>query len=67
MADEPLTLESLKQAAADIGMTRLNDAHLQDLLRATQAARARRKNLPTHTLTYGDEPAHVFSLTGEAT
>jgi len=59
-----LTEDDVRKMAADIGMTRLTDGHLQELLRATQAARARRASLPTDTLTPADEPAHVFSLTG---
>jgi len=67
MADDTLTLDEVKQLAADIGMTRLNETQLQDLLRATRAARARRKSLDMSGLTYADEPSHVFSLTGDAT
>jgi|GEM_PF-1372730 len=63
MADEKLTLEAVKKLAADIGMTRLNDTHLQDLLRATNAAHARRKALDMSGLTYADEPAHILDLT----
>jgi len=59
MKDE-LTLEEVRRMAAEIGLTRLTDEHLQQLLRATQAARARRAALPVATLTPADEPAHVF-------
>jgi hypothetical protein len=62
MTNDDLTLDDVRKMAADIGMTRLTDAHLQDLLRATHAARARRASLQNHTLTYVDEPSHVFSL-----
>lgn len=57
-----LTVDDVRKMAADIGMTRLTDGQLQELLRATQAARARRASLRTDTLTCADEPAHVFSL-----
>ena len=48
--------------AAEIGMTRLTDGHLQELLRATRTARARRAALPIGSLTPAEEPAHVFVL-----
>ena len=63
MAAGNLTIDDVRRMAADIGMTRLTDGHLQELLRATQTARARRASLHTDTLTYADEPAHGFSLT----
>ena len=63
MTHEDLTADDVRKMAADIGMTGLNEGQLQDLLRSTKAARARRASLHTDTLTYADEPAHVFSLT----
>lgn len=63
MASDKLTPDELRQMAADIGMTRLTDAHLQELTRATEFARDRRKTLATATLTYADEPAHILDLT----
>jgi len=60
MADDALTLDEIRRMAAEIGLTRLTDEHLQQLLRATQAARARRAALPVATLGPADEPAHVF-------
>lgn len=63
MANENLSTDDVRKLAADIGLTRLTDAHLQELLRATNAARARRASLHNDTLTYADEPSHVFSLT----
>ena len=67
MANDTLTLTEVRQMAADIGLTRLTDEHLQQLLRATNAARARREALrtlmQTQGITYADEPSHVFSLT----
>jgi len=59
MKDE-LTLEEVRRMAVEIGLTRLTVEHLQQLLRATQAARARRAALPVATLGPADEPAHVF-------
>ena len=65
MANENLTMEDVRRLAADIGLTRLTEPHLQQLLRATNAARARRASLHSETLTYADEPSHVFSLDGD--
>ena len=65
MADDNLTLDEVQRMAVQIGMTRLTDEHLQQLLRATRAARARRATLPVATLGAVDEPAHVFNLVAE--
>lgn len=65
MADHELTLEEVRMMAADIGMNGLNEAHLQQLLRATKAARARRDSLSMTGLTPADEPAHVYRLNPE--
>jgi hypothetical protein len=62
VSDEALTLDEIRRMAAEIGMTRLTDGHLQELLRATRTARARRAALPFANLTPADEPAHVFRL-----
>jgi hypothetical protein len=62
MADDSLTLEQVRKMAAEIGLTRLTEEHLQQLLRAAQAARARRAALSVATLDPADEPAHVFRL-----
>ena len=62
MVDDSLTLDEIRRMAAEIGMTRLTDGHLQELLRATRTARARRAALPIGNLTPADEPAHVFRL-----
>jgi len=62
MSDDNPTLDEVRKMAADIGMTRLTDAHLQQLLRATRTARARRASLAIATLTPADEPMHVFRL-----
>lgn len=55
-----INLEALRRMAADIGLTRLTDEHMRELLRATNVARQRRAALPTAGLTPADEPAHVY-------
>jgi hypothetical protein len=60
MPDDTLTLDEIRRMAAEIGMTRLTDQHLQELLRATRIARVRRAALPIGNLAPADEPAHVF-------
>jgi hypothetical protein len=60
MAEERPTLDELRAMAADIGLTRLTDEHLQQLLKATRTAQARRAALPVARLVPADEPAHVF-------
>jgi len=62
MPDDSLTLDEIRRMAAEIGMTRLTDQHLQELLRATRIARARRAALPIGNFGPADEPAHVFRL-----
>ena len=62
MPDDNLTLDEIRRMAAEIGMTRLTDEHLEQLLRATRTARARRANLPIANLSPADEPMHVFRL-----
>ena len=57
---EDLTLDEIRRMAAEIGLTRLSDAHLQQLLKATRVARARRATLPFTPLVPADEPAHVY-------
>jgi hypothetical protein len=66
MDESNLTLEEIRKMAADIGMNRLTDEHLQQLLRATRAARARRAALPVAGLDPADEPSHVFRLSSAA-
>lgn len=65
MANDSLTLDEVRRMAAEIGMTRLADEHLQQLLRATNVARARREALPLAKITPADEPAHVFHLAAD--
>ena len=61
-----LTLEEVRRMAADAGLTRFTDDHLQQLLRATRVAFARRQALSTEDLTPADEPAHVYLLRPDA-
>jgi hypothetical protein len=42
-----VTLEDGRRMAADVGLTRLTDEHLQELLRATKTAQARRLRTST--------------------
>ena len=62
MEEHALTLDEVRKMAAEIGMQSLSEAQLQELLRATQAARARRAALSHAQLGPADEPAHVFRL-----
>jgi hypothetical protein len=55
-----ITIEEIRRMAADAGLTRLTDEHLQQLLHATRLAHLRRSALPTADITPADEPAHVF-------
>ena len=64
MANKGLALDEVRKMAAEIGLTHLTDEHLQQLLRATNAARARREALPLGQISPADEPAHVFRLAG---
>jgi len=66
MTNSDLTLTEIRSMAAEIGLTRLTDEHLQQLQRATQTARSRRASLPVATLVPADEPAHVFGLDTES-
>lgn len=66
MPNSDLTLEEVRRLAADVGLTRLDEAQLAQLMKATNVARARSRSLPFGTLAPADEPAHVFRLEGEA-
>lgn len=55
-----ITLDEMRRMAAEIGLTRLTDEHLHQLLRATRTAQQRSAALPTAGLTPADEPAHVY-------
>ena len=61
MANE-LTAEEAKRIAAEMGLTKLTDEHLEQFTRAARAAQARRASLKSETLAGSDEPAHVFRL-----
>ena len=62
MQDDRLTPDEIKKMAADIGLTRLTEEHLQQLMAATRQARSRRDALPVAGLVPADEPSHVFRL-----
>ncbi|MBI4195817.1 MAG: hypothetical protein HY526_12150 [Betaproteobacteria bacterium] len=62
MAEDNLTLDEARRMAAEVGMTRFTDEHLQQLTRAMKTARARRAALPVAEITPADEPAHVFRV-----
>ena len=62
MSDDNLSPDEIRKMAAEIGLTRLTDEHVQQLLNATRTARARRAALPDGNLTPADEPAHVYRL-----
>ena len=57
---DDLTPDEMRKMAAEIGLARLTDEHLRQLLEATRIARARRATLPIATLVPSDEPAHVY-------
>lgn len=65
MPNDDIDLNDIRRMAADIGLDRLDDAHLQQLLTATRAARARQKALSFAALAPADEPAHVYDLNDE--
>lgn len=54
------TVDEMRKMAAEIGLMRLTDEHLYQLLRATKSAQERRAALPTAGIAPTDEPAHVF-------
>ena len=62
MADDNLTLDEVRKMAAEIGLTRLSEEHLRQLLNSTRTARSRRAALPLGGLTPADEPSHVFRV-----
>ena len=61
MASE-LTPDEAKAIAADMGLTKLKDEHLEQFRVAAKAAKVRRASLKSETLGPADEPAHVFRL-----
>jgi hypothetical protein len=60
MADTDLTLEQVRALAAQAGLERFTDEQLQQLMRTTNASRARVDKMGLDKLRYADEPAHVF-------
>ena len=62
MPGDDLTLDDIRKMAADIGLTRLTEEHLQQLMASTRQARSRRDALPIAGLVPADEPSHVFRL-----
>jgi hypothetical protein len=64
MANKGLTLDEVRKRAAQNGLPPLAQDNMQQLLPATNAARARREALPLGQLAPSDEPAHVFRLAG---
>ena len=67
MADDNLNLAQIRALALEAGFDRFSEEHLEQLMRATNASRARRKKLRTQKLTYADEPAHVFRIAEQGT
>jgi hypothetical protein len=65
MASNDKNLSDLKRRAEAAGLTRLTAAHLEQLQRATASMETMKAKL-TESLTVADEPAHVYSLKGEA-
>ncbi len=57
-----LTPDEIQAMAAQVGLGRLSQAHLQQLLRVTNDKRAQQAALPVANLTAADEPAHAFRL-----
>lgn len=60
MTHADLTLEQVRDLAAQAGLDRFTDEQLQQLMRTTNASRARVRKMGLDKLTYADEPAHVF-------
>ncbi len=56
-----MTQDELRRIAAELGLVRLQDAHLQQLEAGIASNRALAARLPKN-LHWTDEPAHVFRL-----
>ena len=54
-------LAALRARAEAVGLTRLTDAHIEQLKRATEGSARHKSNL-TVEVAVADEPAHVYSL-----
>jgi hypothetical protein len=62
MSNDTLTLDEVRRMAAAIGLDQLSDEHLRQLTRAANVTHTRRHALPFSSLTWSDEPAHVYRL-----
>jgi hypothetical protein len=62
MESDSISIDEVRRMAAAAGLDRLTDAQMQELVRATNVAHARRKALGIASLTPADEPGHVFRL-----
>lgn len=54
--------EEARKLAGALGLDKLSEVHLKQLLNASRVAAARRSLLNTDTLSPADEPALVFRL-----
>ncbi|MBC7779335.1 MAG: hypothetical protein H7125_04450 [Proteobacteria bacterium] len=61
MAQEAVS-DDIRKLAASLGLARLSEVHLQQLMKAARAAQARRSILQSASLVASDEPAHVYRL-----
>lgn len=64
MGSDKRDLSELKRRAEAVGLTRLTEAHLEQLQRATDSIGKLKAKL-VDGLTVADEPAHVYSLKRE--
>lgn len=55
-----LTQEDIRAMAAQVGLDKLSETHLQQLLQVTHDKRAQPAALRVAALTPADEPANVF-------
>lgn len=64
MDSDKRDISELKRRAEAVGLTRLTEAHLEQLQRATDSIGKLKAKL-AESLTVADEPAHVYSLKRE--
>jgi hypothetical protein len=57
-----LSKRAIKQMAEEIGLTRLTDEHLEQLMRATATTHGLTSVVAAGTLTPADEPAHAYRV-----
>lgn len=57
--------DTLKAAAAEVGLNKLQDAHWEELQKALDAKEHHTKGMPDD-LTIWDEPAHVYRAGDDA-